>query len=49
MFLLWLYRLIGKPIKIDLRNKVSEYYVTDIESSISWDNVKIIKITLKTI
>ena len=46
-FLLWLQWLVGKPIKLEMFEKVSKYYISNIEVRLPWDGVQTVTIELK--
>ena len=49
LFILFLFYLIKKPIKIRIMDVISKYYVSDIEVSKSWDGVETINVKMKTL
>ena len=48
-FLLWLYWLVGKPIKLEILKKVSKYYVSNVDINLSWHDVQTVTIELKKV
>jgi hypothetical protein len=49
LFILFLFHLLNKSIKINIGDRVFDSYVSQIDISRSWDGVKTIQITLKNI
>jgi hypothetical protein len=49
LFMLFLFYLVGKPIKINIMNVFAKYYVSELRTQKTWDGVETIEVTLKTV
>jgi hypothetical protein len=40
--------MLGKPIKLDVMNKISKYYVSEITTETKWDGTDVVTVRLIT-
>ena len=48
IFKLLLFRMLGKPIKLDIMNKISKYYISEITIETKWDGTDSVIVRLIT-